>query len=90
MNNGNQSLKPLPSRVRLILEPRKVEKVERVWSSGGGARRVVKLYAKGTLLSTWGLFWRAGGTLDGRDRRRRRGSTRGLYGGVLNCTYSRF
>jgi len=92
MNNGNQSLKPLPSRVRLILDPRKVENVERVCPSGGWARRVVKLYVRGTLLSTWGFIMEGWGwgTLDGRGRRRRRGLRRGLYDEVLSCTYSRF
>jgi len=40
---GNQALKPLPRGVRLMFEPRNLEKVESGLSSLGGARRVVKL-----------------------------------------------
>jgi hypothetical protein len=49
ITRGNQALKPPPRGVRLMLEPRKAEKVERVWSSGGCARRVVKLNVRGML-----------------------------------------
>jgi hypothetical protein len=50
MRRGNHELNPDPSGVRLMLRPRKLEKVVRVSSPTGGARRVVKLNVSGILL----------------------------------------
>ena len=51
MNKGNHALKMKPRGVKLIDCPRKMENVVS-FSSGavGGAKRVVKLYVRGTLL----------------------------------------
>ena len=49
MRRGNHELNPDPSGVRLMLRPRKLEKVVSFSSSMGGARRVVKLKVSGIL-----------------------------------------
>jgi hypothetical protein len=49
MRRGNHELNPDPNGVRLMLRPRKLEKVVRFSSSTGGARRVVKLNVSGIL-----------------------------------------
>lgn len=87
MNKGNQALNPDPRGVKLIFRPRNMENIVRFSSDSGGARRVVKLNVKGTLLLVLGL---RGSTLDDRGKKHRILLRRDPCGVVSNCTYSKF